>query len=146
MKNRTILLLTVIMLTNLSLYAQDDDEPKIGGIRAGFHSAYMVNNGEKPDTANSLNNFYIGFFHEKKIASMFYWGSGLEYFQNGTKHDNGNKNVLHTLSIPLDLKFKIGPLYALGGAAANFKIAEKNVINDNSYNPSESGKISLGTY
>jgi hypothetical protein len=89
---------------------------------------------------NQLNSFYVGFFRDKKISPLLFFGSGLEYFQNGIKYPGDSKRILHTLSIPLDLKLKLGPVFALGGAAANFKVAEKIVVEDNSVNPTEGNK------
>jgi hypothetical protein len=140
MNNRILFILSIIVIGTNGFYAQDKDTQKVGGLRAGFHSAYMVEEGSKPDTANSLNSFYVGFFRDQKISPLFYFGSGLEYFQNGIKHSSNSKRVLHTLSIPLDLKFKLGPVFALGGAAANFKVAEKIVVGDNSVNPADGNK------
>lgn len=139
MKRLFIYTISILFTGLLSINAQDKGD-QIVGIRGGFHSAGLVKDGEKPDTANSLNNFYVGFFREKQIAPLFYWGSGLEYFQNGIKYSNSSKRVLHTISIPVNLKLKLGPIYGLGGAAANFMVSEKIVIGDNSSTPDDSNK------
>ena len=141
MKKGILFLLSALVIGTYGSNAQDKDKQKVGGIRAGFQSAYMVEEGSKPDTANSLNSFYVGFFRDKKISPLLFFGSGLEYFQNGMKYPGDTKRVLHTISIPLDLKLKLGPVFALGGAAANFKVAEKIVVEDNSVNPAE-GNVS----
>ena len=136
---RLSLIAASIFLASLFIQAQDSED-KFAGIRFGFHSAGLVIDGEKPDTTNSLNNFYIGFFREKKIAPLLYWGSGVEYFQNGTKYTNNSKRVLHTLSVPLNLKLKVGPIFGVAGAAANFKVSEKIVIGDTNTSPTDSNK------
>lgn len=100
----------------------------------------MVIESSKPDTAKSLNGFYVGFFRDNRLASILYFGSGLEYFQNGLKYTGDSKRILHTLSIPLDLKVKLGPVFALGGIAANFKVAEKLVFGEAKYTPGEETK------
>ena len=89
---RLLLISASIFLASLFIQAQDSED-ELAGIRFGFHSAGLVKDGEKPDTANSLNNLYIGFFREKKIASLFYWGSGVEYFQNEYKTQIGLKKT-----------------------------------------------------
>jgi len=50
--------------------------------------------------------------------------------------------VLHIISIPVYAKVKIGPVFGLGGIAANFKVAEKVFIDGNSAKPTESQKSS----
>ena len=129
----------IICIASISAYAQDD-KPKKNGIRVGFHSASMVDAGSEPDTANALNSFYVGFFRSKKVASILHFDSGIEYFQNGLKYTGNSKRTLHTVSIPLDLRLKIGPVYALGGAAINFKVSESYDIGDNSYPPTDNDK------
>jgi len=120
--------------------AQEPTKSEIGGIRAGFHSAVMVEHGARPDTAQRLSNFYLGFFHDSQISSLFYIGNGLEYFQNGLEYTGDSKRVLHTLSIPCDVKCKVGPVFALAGAAVNIKLAERIHQGDESLAPSESDK------
>lgn len=134
MKKRATILILSVFVISFSGFGQDSDKKEIGGIRGGFHSAVMVEGGSKPDTASALSSFYIGFFKDKKIAPILFFGSGIEYFQNGLKYPSDSKRILHTLSIPLDLKVKIGPAYALGGAAANFKVKEKYEPGETTYN------------
>lgn len=98
------------------------------GIRAGWHNADMFTDGEGSGT---LNSFYVGFFNERKIAPLFHFGSGLEYFQNGTADDNSSLR-LHTISVPLYLQANIAMFFVNGGAALNFKVADKLKIGDES--------------
>lgn len=106
-----------------STYAGDDGGGKFG-IRAGY-SASNIYNGSSKMNSNSLGSFYVGFFKEHKIVPMLHFGSGLEYSQLGSMENNDNKITMHYLSIPVNLKFKIGPIYALAGASAAFKVGEK---------------------
>jgi hypothetical protein len=121
-------------------YGQKEDKKTIGGVRGGWHSASLVDDGSKPDTAQSLSTFYVGFFRDNKVAKILFFGTGIEYFQNGMKYSNNDKRVLHTISIPVDLKVKIGPVFSLGGAAANFKMAERVFINDEKNKPADGDK------
>ncbi len=139
MKRIVTTIILLICIASISVYAQED-KPQKNGIRVGFHSASMVNEGSKPDSANALNSFYIGFFRSKKVASILHFDSGIEYFQNGLKYSGNAKRTLHTVSIPLDLRLKIGPVYAVGGAAINFKVYESFDIGNNSYTPSDTDK------
>jgi hypothetical protein len=137
---KTFVLISFLILALQYSFAANDEDKKSGGIRAGFHSASMMEKGSKPDTANSLNNFYVGLYGDKKIAPALYLGTGIEYFQNGLKYPGDSKRVLHTVSVPVDLKLKLGPVFALGGVAANFIVSEKLSPGDNNYTPADNSK------
>ena len=117
-----------------------DDKPKKNGIRAGYHGATLVYEGSEPDSASTLSSFYVGFFRSKKIATILHFDSGIEYFQNGVSYSSNSKRVLHTISVPLDLRLKVGPVYGVGGAAMNFKVSEEYKYGSNSYKPSDASK------
>jgi hypothetical protein len=140
MKKSASLFLVMILIGAYTAYAQDEDEQKIGGIRGGYHLATMVEDGSKPDTAKNLSSFYVGFFRDQQIAKIFYWGSGIEYFQNGLKYSKSSQVTMHTISVPVNLKVKIGPVYGRGGITANFKVKEKIELDDRKYDPEKSEK------
>ena len=141
MRKRTFLIITAVLLGMGITQAQDPKEGhKVGGIRAGFHSAGLFEDGSKPDTSSALTSFYVGFFRDTKIIPLLHFGAGLEYFQNGMEYSTNTSRVLHTISVPLDLKLKLGPVFALTGFAANFKVSEKVIYRDNSTNPIDSDK------
>jgi len=141
MKKVTFLFVFAIIAGTYLTQAQDKkSKDKVGGIRFGAHTATMMKDGDTPDSSNYLNSFYIGFFRDNKLAPMLFFGSGLEYFQNGFEYTKDSRRVLHTISVPLDLKVKLGPVFALGGIAANFKVSEKIVLGDNKYDPSDDAK------
>lgn len=126
MKKLTILAL-VVFTTVVSTYAQNDktEKPNKFGVRAGLHSALMVIDGAGLETTEPNYTFYLGVFKEYKLIPMLYAGGGVEYFQNGFQSTLVDYNKkLHYASIPLYLKVKFGPVYATGGTALNFKIAE----------------------
>lgn len=106
------------------------------GLRAGYHSAalYHADDGK---IENSLGNFYIGAFKDNRIIPTLRWGLGIEYFQNGSKIDNDNKRVLHTVSFPLYLKAKVGPVYATGGTGFNFLLSDDIIDDGEKYDPGE---------
>jgi len=141
MKKKITILLILICAISITVRAQDDKE-RNKTIRFGYHLASMVNEGSKPDTAKSLSSFYVGFVRSKNVGSILNFDSGIEYFQNGIRYSGDSKRTLHTVSIPLDLRLKIGPVYALGGAAANIKVSEKYDLGDNSYQPLDTKKSS----
>ena len=137
--NKALLVLALVACLINKGNAQDD-KPQKNGIRVGYHAASMVYEGSKPDESKTLSSFYAGFFRSKKIGGVLHFDSGIEYFQNGLKYTNNSKRVLHTVSIPLGLKLKLGPVFAIGGAAPNFKVAEKIDISGNNINPIETDK------
>lgn len=137
-----LLLVTLCFLGAMTLEGQEKEKRKVGSIRAGFHSASMVLEGEKPDASNSLNSFYVGFSRDTKIVPLLWFGSGIEYFQNGLVYANDVKRVMHTISVPVDLKLKLGPVYALSGFAANFMVSEKLKTGDSTTSPLEDEKAS----
>jgi len=118
---------------NLSTYANDDGGGKFG-IRAGY-SASNLYNGSSPLNSKALGSFYVGIFKEHKIVPMLHFGSGLEYSQIGSMENSDNKITMHYLNIPVNFKFKIGPIYALAGASAAFKIGEKWTIGGEKLDP-----------
>jgi hypothetical protein len=140
MKKIILFFLSFILIIPFFSYAQEEDKQKVGGIRGGWHSASLVEDGSKPDTASNLSTFFVGFFRDQKIAKRVFFGSGLEYFQNGQRYPDDTKRLLHTISIPLNLKIKIGPVYGRGGASANFRMAERIVKGDDKSKPAEGNK------
>lgn len=67
---------------------------------------------------------------------MLRFGTGLEYFQNGYESNLVDvQRRLHYISAPLYLKVKVGPVYATGGTALNFKVAENAKYQEESMDP-----------
>jgi len=142
---KTMILVLLVFTTVLSTYAQGRNEKSNRmGVRAGWHSALMVIDGAGLATTDPLNAFYVGFFNEKRMGKIFYFGSGLEYFQNGFESTVIDlKRKLHYISVPIYLKLKLGPVYATGGTALNFKVAEENIIWDGAVDPLEGNKTNV---
>lgn len=134
MKSLTIILF-LFFIGHEFANAQDADKKRNSGIRAGWHMATLTKEGQQPDTTNQLNSFYVGFSNETKIAPLLFWGKGIEYFQNGVEYTQNTRRILHTISVPISLKLKLGPVFGRAGLAANFKISEKYKFGDSSYDP-----------
>lgn len=117
-----IMLIAIVLFSTVDLNAQDKDKPSKGGIRAGWNYSGVFVDGEQ--LGENLNSFYVGLFQEKKIMPMLHYGYGLEYVQNGYQVTDLYKHKLHYVGIPLYLKLKLGPFFATGGTALNFKVAE----------------------
>lgn len=119
--NKLLTLALLLIGLNITSYALDDGGNKIG-VRAGY-SVSNISEGFSITNGQNLNSFYVGVFREQRIVPFMHLGSGLEYAQLG--YDDNNTLKLHYLSIPVNLKFKIGPFYALAGASASFKVNEE---------------------
>ncbi len=113
--------LAVCMLGFVSNVKAEDDGPDGRGIRAGWQKSYLSVDGEK--LTDKSDGFYVGFFKNNKIAPMLRWQSGFEYYQVRGANDYAELKV-HYLSIPLSLRLKLGPVYALGGVNGAVRIAD----------------------
>jgi len=131
MKNIRLFTLAVLMI-GLSISSYADGKK---GIRAGFQTSNLYYDGSGMNDISK--SFYVGLFKENKIIPMLHIGSGFEYSQIGSYTDGDNNLTLHYLSVPIYAKFKIGPFYALGGAAANFKVGEKYILKGIEVDPIE---------
>jgi hypothetical protein len=117
MKKSLLILTLALGLFSFYGHAQDN------GIRAGWNTAGTFVNGNQ--IQGNLQNFYVGFFRNNKFGGILALHTGLEYLQNGWQKDN-EKRVAHMLSVPIGLRVKLGPIFAIGGAGLNFKVAENN--------------------
>jgi len=146
MKLKIILLFTALLfISSGSSFAQDDDDDKVGGIRAGWQYSGLYTGGAIAEGTDPLSSFYVGVFRENKLIPLLALGTGIEYFQVGivdSELDNTNLK-LHYISIPIDIRVKLGPVYALAGAAANFKVGEKWTILDEDFTPEDDFKAEI---
>jgi hypothetical protein len=129
MKNSYSVLALVVIFTFISveLFAQKKGGgDRVGGIRLGYHVSQFYDGGES--VGDPMESFYIGLFRDTKVLPLLYFGTGLEYYKNGTKMVDYERD-LHYLSIPLDLKLKLGPVFLLTGFSPSFKVAER-IIED----------------
>ncbi len=119
MKKIISLFVLVLMITcSVQLSAQSQ------GIRAGWHYSDIFWGDQ--ELGDPLNSFYVGFFRNNGIfnTEILALHTGLEYFQNGFAYkDSDEKFVLHYISLPVALRVKLGPVFALGGVGLNFKLA-----------------------
>ena len=129
-----------VLLVNQVLAQNAGDKKFTSGIRGGFNTATFVEEGNKPDGSSNLKSFYVGFFNENKIVPLLHFGKGLEYMQNGMSYNSNSERILHTISIPLYLKLKIGPVYGLGGIAGDFKVSEKFTSDNGGISPADNDK------
>jgi hypothetical protein len=128
-----VLAFAALMVSTLN--AQNRGQNRVGGIRAGYNGAALVMDGELFPLSEGLPAFYAGIFRDTRIVPLLHFGTGLEYVQNGMRFNEDNKRVLHYASVPLNLKLKLGPVFALGGIAPSFKVAEREFVGGNSSKP-----------
>lgn len=129
-KIKLLLIATLISTPMLNAFAGDDEGGK-KGIRAGYQMSNFYTDGNQ--NAENLNSFYLGVFGEKKLIPLLRLGTGVEYSSTGMTSNAANlesKYVRHAISVPVYLKLKLGPVYALGGAAANFGVSNNFTVND----------------
>ena len=129
MKSIKLFCVVLLFLSFTAVNAQKEDNyGKVGGVRGGWQMSNFSYDGKLLDSTNYMSKFYVGFFRDNKIIPMLFIGSGVEYMQNGVNWGHNSSRTLHIISVPIYLKFKIGPVFALGGAGLNFKVAEKLLI------------------
>ena len=127
-------------LITADLQAQDKEGPRFGGLRFGYHSSKYVKDGNTWGTGDPDETFYVGLMRDSKLIPMLHLGTGLEYFKNGVKLADGIQRDFHYLSIPINVKLKLGPAFASAGFAPSFKVAERYVTDGNSEKPSDDMK------
>jgi hypothetical protein len=140
MKN-LILFLSISLLFALTkpTYAQSDGEGhKVGGIRAGWNYSQYFNDGNSIAGTSDYSSFYAGFYRDNRIVPILHFGTGVEYYQNARFTNDNNKRVLHYIGVPLYLKLKIGPVFALSGFEPSFKVGEKYTVLGQEIDPPES--------
>ena len=98
------------------------------GLRAGLMAAETFNSGEIVEDV--IPALYAGLFVGRPVGSTFFTSfiSGVEYLQNGHWTDDQNFRRLHYVSIPLAFRFHFGPFHLQPGVSANFKIAERLMV------------------
>lgn len=118
------------------LIASDGD--RVGGLRFGYHSSGFTKGGDT--WGDPLQTFYVGLARDTKIIPLLHVGTGLEYFKNGVILGDGIQRDFHYVSIPINAKLKLGPVFALTGFAPSFKVAERYITDGNSTKPSDDMK------
>lgn len=129
-----------IMLLAISSQSVQAEDKKDFGIRAGYQRSGLFEGSDRVSGTSNYASFYVGAFREKKILSFLYWGTGLEYCQNGAGLTDNNKHIIKYLGLPVDLKAKFGPVYAVLGVQPKFKLSEKLIINDEKITPTDEQK------
>lgn len=107
---------------NYNLLRDDDDEKMYKGLRFGWQQSQLSESDWDP-----LSSFYAGIFAARKLGVSKFLSiyTGLEYYETGSRENDKNIIKLSYISLPLNLRVKLGPAYAFGGVNPSFKIADK---------------------
>ena len=143
MKKALFIFVAVAML-HVSPQLKADEGPDGRGIRAGYQNSFFRIDGDKAFD-DPYNNFYIGFFKSNNIVPLLKWNSGIEYFQVGGKNSDAELK-LHYLSIPLSLRLKLGPVYALGGLNGAIKLGGSSDFAEAGADVSDFSTIDAGAH
>jgi hypothetical protein len=122
----SLILIASLTITSQSVFAGDDSS---FGVRGGYQSSGFFDGGSHLAGTSNYKSFYLGIYREKKILLFFRYSTGLEYSQDGAKLLGDNYHRLNYLGLPIYLKAKVGPVFALAGFSPKFKIGEKIDIN-----------------
>lgn len=133
-KSYPAIAMTILLaFATLEINAADGD--RVGGLRFGYHTATLAKDGNT--WGDPIQTFYLGFTRDNKLIPLLHLGTGLEYFKNGVKLTDGIQRDFHYLSVPINAKLKLGPVFALTGFAPSFKVAERYITDGNSVKPSD---------
>ncbi|MCZ4410359.1 outer membrane beta-barrel protein [Cryomorphaceae bacterium 1068] len=109
--------------------AQDEGtKTQVGGIRVGWNYSQYFNDGNPVVGTSDYSSFYAGFYRDNRIAQILRLGTGVEYYQNAAFTNDNNKRVLHYIGVPVYLKVKLGPVFALSGFEPSFKVGENYTV------------------
>ncbi len=139
MKHFFFLILFVALATISTKHLQAQGKRSIG-VRAGYQISGIYIDSDKVAGTSKYSSFYMGVFKEKKIVPFLHLGTGLEYCQNGAVLSGDNNQVIKYLGIPVHLKAKLGPLYALVGVQPKVKLSEKISIDGKKTDPTDEQK------
>lgn len=118
---KTIMILSLFVAGSLTFKSLAQD--KKFGIRGGYQSSYLTQDGDK--VGSSKSGFYVGAYKDTKVFPFLHVNTGLEYSQLGASKLDNDDYTLNYIGVPLALKVKVGPLYAIGGTGFNVKVSEK---------------------
>ncbi|MCY1723433.1 outer membrane beta-barrel protein [Prolixibacteraceae bacterium Z1-6] len=116
---KKIIGLAVLLLSIIAVQAQDHNI----GLRVGYQNSRMLVDGSK--LGSSGNSIYVNAYKDTQMLPFLFFHSGLQYSQSESTIENMDYR-LNYLGAPVGLKVKLGPVNAIGGAAFNVKLNEKN--------------------
>jgi len=126
---RKITILSMLFIFGFGTFSSYAGDKVEKGIRAGWQYSDFYKDGKSAFT-DPYNSFYVGVYGYNKLLSskLLTIGSGLTYYQVGSKTDDDNKVRLHYLNLPVSVKAKIGPVYAFTGLNGAVKLGGETHI------------------
>jgi hypothetical protein len=125
-------LLATSLLASCTLAAQDTekdkeknkDDDRWNGLRAGYHLSNFE--GDKGSTS-SRNGYYGGYYRNLIKVPLFSLSTGLEFNTAGSASGDDERRLSY-LSLPINNRFKFGPVYIDLGLDAALKMGEKTLV------------------
>lgn len=111
------------------------------GLRIGGTFANLTTSAGDEYLPNTLDTYYFGYIRESPFLPFMRFGAGLEFYQLGGRDGAREQVKLSYLSIPLMLKVKIGPFFAMGGYQGAIRVHAVEIVGDVRMDP-ENGKYS----
>ena len=123
MRTRTLLLLLSFAPMVTAFAQKDDDKEKSNGVRLGWH----MSNLEGPVDSDVRNGYYIGYYRNWVKVPLFSFSTGLEVNTAGATPDDTELRLTY-LTLPVNGRLKLGPVYFDLGIDAALKVSEKWVV------------------
>src|SRR5262245_61439816 len=119
----SITILLGLMLTGPTMAQDNDKEEKSHGLRAGWH--YSNFSGDL-DT-DPRHGWYFGYYHNWIKVPMVSFSTGLEANTAGAVLDPSEFRLTY-LTLPINGRLKLGPVYFDLGVDAALMLSEKFLI------------------
>lgn len=126
--NSPMKILWVALLTALPLFTlaqEKDDDDGWNGIRAGYHSSNVDGDwGE----ADARTGFYAGYYRNLIKVPLYRLSTGLEFHTAGASSSLSEVRLGY-VSLPINNRLKLGPVYLDLGIDPALKVGETNLVN-----------------
>lgn len=128
---RTLLLFTGIAFVTFKASAQkegEEEEDGFNGVRAGW---YMSDIAGDVDETDARHGFYGGYYRNVIKIPLYRLSTGLEYHTAGASSALGSSTTelrLSYLSLPINNRLKLGPVYVDLGIDPALRLGEKWLV------------------
>lgn len=143
MKKLLILTLCCFTLNSLQAQSKKDDKPHKLTFIAGWNYSKYVGGPEATDKSDYKSGLILGLNKDVKLTPFIWMNGGLLYYQNGAETDQGTYRFDY-LTIPVGVKVRLGPVYAMGGVYGAYRLTGK--IGDSKVDQKDFNRLDFGTY